>query len=82
MTEHSTRYMVGRNWAEAVSDTTALPHRVLTIDEHGDATVRLQRPRWEAAPVILQISRAELALLAREARRAARRRFWARLAIR
>jgi len=76
---HPIRYMVGRGWAERVSDTTALPHRVLTIDEHGDVDVRLHRPTGEEKP-LLQVSAAELRLLAREARRAARARFWTRLA--
>lgn len=73
------RYIVGHDWAERVNDTTALPHRVLRIDASGDVTVSLQRPGWDAAGHIHQISAAELALLAREARRAARARFWARL---
>lgn len=78
MIEHHARYMVGRNWAETVSDATALPHRLLTIDQHGDVDVRLHRPTGEEK-TLLQISAAELRLLAREARRAARARFWARL---
>ena len=77
------RYIVGHGWAERVGDTTALPHRTLHIDHRGDVTVRVDRRNGvgESKP-ILQMSAAELALLAREARRAARRRFWARLGIR
>ena len=75
------RYMVGRDWAERVQNTTALPHRVLTIDAHGDVEVRLHRPTGEEK-TLLQISAAELRLLAREARREKARRFWARLGIR
>ena len=75
------RYVVGRDWAERVHDTTALPHRVLTIDEHGDVEVRKRSPFGDETPH-LQISAAELRLLAREARRAAARRFWARFGIR
>ena len=75
------RYVVGRDWAERVQDTTALPHRVLTIDEHGDVEVRKRSPFGDETPH-LQISAAELRLLAREARRAAARRFWARFGIR
>lgn len=78
---HTIRYMVGRGWAERVQDTTALPHRILTIGEYGDVDVRLHRPTGEEK-TILQISGAELRLLAREARRAAARRFWARFGIR
>lgn len=74
------RYMVGRGWAERVQDTTALPHRVLTIDAYGDVDVRLQRPAGEGK-TLLQMSAAELRLLAREHRREMRRRFWARLGI-
>jgi len=74
------RYAVGRGWAERVNDTTALPHRILEFDEYGDATVHLRIPsRPELNRVIHLISAAELALLAREHRRAARRRFWARI---
>ncbi len=77
------RYIVGHGWAERVGDTTALPHRTLRIDERGDVTVRVDRRNGvgESKP-LLQISRAELALLAHEARRAAARRFWARFGIR
>ena len=76
------RYVVGRDWAERVQDTTALPHRVLRIDERGDVDVRVKRPGWDESGPHLQISAAELRLLAREARRAAARRFWARFGIR
>lgn len=80
MSEHRIRYIVGHGWADAVGDATALPHRVLRIDARGDITVRIQRPRQpEQSRLILQMSGPELAFLAREARRAARRRFWYRL---
>lgn len=78
MSEHEVRYIVGHGWAERVSDATALPHRVLRIGRDGDVTVL--RSSSAAAPrVLLQIGHDELAFLAREARRAARARFWARL---
>ena len=71
-------YTVGSDYAEEVPETTALPHRSVWFDEHGDATVAMHRGgRIEA--VVMQISAAELRLLARAARRDARRRFWAQL---
>lgn len=81
MAEHAVRYMVGHDWAERVSDTTALPHRLLTIDERGDVSVMAARPSNPGAggQIIHIVSAAELTFLAREARRAARARFWARL---
>lgn len=78
MSEHATRYIVGHGIADTVSDRTALPHRVLRFDDYGDAHVYLQRSNGETK-TLLQMSRAELALLARAARRAAARRFFARL---
>lgn len=75
------RYVVGHGWAERVGDTTALPHRVLTIDEHGDVEVRKRSPFGDETPH-LQISAAELQLLAREARRERARLLWARLGTR
>lgn len=77
----SIRYVVGRDWAERVQDMTALPHRVLTIDEHGDVEVRKRSPFGDETPH-LQISAAELRLIAREARREKARRLWARFGIR
>jgi len=76
---HETRYMVGHGWADSVSDRTALPHRVLRIDAFGDVTVCRHYPHGEESMPILQMSGAELRYLAREARRAARRRLWAKL---
>lgn len=77
------RYIVGHGWAERVGDTTALPHRTLRIGAAGDMTVRVDRRNGEGeSKPILQISAAELQLLAREARREKARRFWARFGIR
>lgn len=81
MNSHEVRYMVGRNWAEKVSETTALPHRVMTTSHDGEVTVTAARPSNPGAggQIIHIVSAAELTLLAREAKRAARRRFWARI---
>lgn len=78
--EPPVRYIVGHGWADRVADTTALPHRVLRIDQHGDVVVRVDRRDGHGEhALVLQMSAAELAFLAREARRAARARFWARI---
>lgn len=74
------RYIVGHGWADTVGETTALPHRVLTIDYAGDITIRRHHPAVpEAAKLLLQMSAAELTFIARQARRGARRRFWTRI---
>lgn len=78
MSEHRIRYIVGHGWAESVSEVTALPHRVLRINHAGDIDVRRSYAGKESVP-ILQISAAEIRFLARESRRAARRRFWMKL---
>lgn len=72
------RYIVGHGWAERVDRVTALPHRVLDIAPDGSLTVRKS---WagEDRGVLLQMSAAELRLLAREHRREMRRRRWARI---
>lgn len=73
------RYMVGHGWAERVQDTTALPHRILLIDSAGDVAVVKHWSGDEGTPLLLQMSAAELQLLAREHRREMRRRRWAKI---
>lgn len=68
-------YTVGRDWAKALGGETSIPHRVLSIDSAGDIVVRRQA-FGESGPPIHQMSRAELDFIAREVRRARRRRFW------
>jgi hypothetical protein len=72
------RYIVGHGWAERVQNVTALPHRILLIDSAGDVAV-VKHWAGEDRGVLLQMSAAELRLLAREHRREMRRRFWARV---
>ena len=72
-------YIVRPDGVELVGDRTARAHRLLVIDEHGDATVYPVLPGGLVVAIHVQMSRAEVRLLARAARRAAVRRFWARL---
>jgi len=71
---NAVRYIVHADRVELVADVTARRHRVLVFDDLGDATIFTS-----GGTVATTISRAEIRLLARAARRAAVRRFWARL---
>lgn len=67
------RYIVLKDRIEIVSEVTARRHRVLVFDNLGDATIFTN-----GGTAVTKISRAEIRLLARRARRAAWRRFWGR----
>lgn len=71
-------YIVTKAGVEQVSERSALRHRRLLIDEDsGDITVLLVSNG--ATAQVHSMSSAELTLIAREARRAAARRFWRKL---
>lgn len=79
MTALEVRYIVHGAGVELVGDRTARPHRLLVIDDDGEATVYPVLPGGLIVAIHVQMSRAEVRLLARASRRAAVRRFWARL---
>lgn len=77
MTRQESRYIVHADRVEEVGDRTARRHRILVIDEHGDIGVLYATGAFESRA--FSISAAELSYMARQARRAARRRLWARI---
>lgn len=69
------RYVVTARGAELVSDRTAQRHRLLIVDDEGNATIRVS----DGGRILATMSGAEVRLVAREYHRAMRRRALERL---